>query len=46
MHYQAPHRRGCDGFIILPIRPKPELVRQPHAAGWLSSLFSGLKAAR
>lgn len=46
MHYVAPHGRGPGGFVILPIRPKPDPAHEPRTAGWLSSLFSSSKAAK
>ena len=46
MHYQAPHARGFGGFVVLPIKPKPEPAHQVRAAGWLAGLFAGRKAAR
>ena len=46
MHYQPPHSRGFGGFVVLPIKPRPEPVHAPRATGWLSTLFAGPKAAR
>lgn len=46
MHYQAPHPRGFGGFVVLPIKPKPEPVHEPRTTGWLASLLAGPKAAR
>ncbi|WP_309628810.1 hypothetical protein [Brevundimonas sp.] len=46
MHYQTPHPRGFGGFVVLPIKPKPEPVQEPRATGWLSTLLAGLKAPK
>lgn len=46
MHYQAPHNRGFGGFVVLPIKSRPEAVRAPRTAGWLASLFASTKVAK
>ena len=46
MHYQAPHARGFGGFVVLPIRPKPEPAHSDRKTGWLAGLFAGPKVAK
>ena len=46
MHYQEPHPRGFGGFVVLPIKPKPEPIHEARTTGWLSNLLSGPKAAK
>ena len=45
MHYQAPHSRGFGGFVVLPIKPRPETTVEPRTAGWLANLLAP-KAAK
>ncbi len=45
MHYHAPHGRSFGGFVVLPIRPKPEAA-EPKTAGLLATLFSNAKATK
>lgn len=45
MHYQAPHPRGIGGFVVLPVRARPEPVRAPRKTGWLATLFSSARTA-
>ena len=46
MHYQAPHSRGFGGFVVLPIKPKPEPVHEPRTAGWLAHAIEQAQTGR
>jgi hypothetical protein len=48
MHYQAPRERAHGGFVVLPIKARPQSAPQiePRTAGWLANLFSSAKARK